>query len=144
LSILVTRDNYWKITNLSDPNPITTAGSFKKISWTVGKVEKGKWVDWVIHAKWSYSSDGILKIWKNNQLIVNYTGPNLFNDQQPEFIMFGIYKAWWKSNPPSQRNTLTAYFDEVKIGDANSSYDDVAPSGLQTSKPVVPTILSVK
>jgi hypothetical protein len=144
LSIQITRDDVWKIVNLSDPNPITTPGSSKMISWNVGNVEKGKWVDWVVHAKWSYKSDGILKVWKDGELLVNYAGPNLFNDQQPEFIMFGVYKARWNHELPSQRNTLTVYFDGIKVGDANSSYNDVAPNGLQSSTPTKPTLLVVK
>jgi hypothetical protein len=75
-------------------------------------------------------------VWKDGELLVNYAGPNLFNDQQPEFIMFGVYKAWWRRNPPSKRNTLTLYFDEIKIADHNSNFS-------QNDAPFPPTALEL-
>jgi hypothetical protein len=144
LGILVKGDR-WLIDNRSDPNLITTKDSFTKRIWDVGKVEKGKWVDWVVHVKWSYKSDGFLKIWKDGQLITNYQGPTTYNDLKPQLFKFGIYKAWWNHELPPRRNTLILYYDEVRIGDENSSYEEVAPKGSQSPPPakLQPVMLKV-
>jgi hypothetical protein len=129
LAIMVKGDN-WHIWSLSDPRPLTTHNppSYKKIVWDVGKIPKGQWVDWVVYAKWSYQADGILKIWQNGNLIVSHVGPNVFNDKNPEYVKWGIYKAWWGAwERPATRNTLITYHDEIRIGDASSSYEEVAP-----------------
>jgi hypothetical protein len=142
LAIMVHKDE-WKISNLSDPNRITTNSSFKRINWKGGVIEKGKWVDWVVYAKWSYKSDGVLKVWKNGTLMIDHRGPNTFNDEKPEYIRFGVYKAWWKHQLPPTRNTLTVYFDEVRIGDQNSSYQNVAPKRSQSGIVSAPENLKV-
>jgi hypothetical protein len=131
LSIMVQGSTFqvWRIDNLSDPNPITTHSpqSYTKRTWRVGPVIKGQWVDWVVYAKWSYNSDGVLKIWKNSNIVVDHRGPNTYNDKNPQFFKFGIYNWWWSKHTPSPSDVLTAYYDEIKIGDKNSSYENVAP-----------------
>jgi Polysaccharide lyase len=145
LGIIVTKDLRWTVTNVSDPNYLTTKTptSFTKRVWNVGPVEKGKWVDWVIYAKWSYKSDGILKVWKNGALVINYLGPNVYNDRNSEFFKFGIYKSWWDYQLPPTKNTLIVYYDEVRIGDQNSSYNAVAPKGSGTAMLSAPTNLEI-
>jgi hypothetical protein len=129
LSIHVKGDT-WVVINNSDPNRITTRfpnKSFRRKNWNGAQVRKGQWVDWVIYAKWSYKSDGVLQIWKDGALIVNHRGPNTYNDTKSQIFKFGIYKSWWQAEKPSRRNTLTVYFDEVRIGSGYANYNNVAP-----------------
>ncbi|MBK5550669.1 heparin lyase I family protein [Pseudomonas sp. TH03] len=39
------------------------------------KVEKGKWVDWVLHVKWSSGEDGFLEIWKDGKAVWEVKAP---------------------------------------------------------------------
>jgi hypothetical protein len=144
-AIEVSRDSvgpYWEVRSVYDANAISTSSTWTRRDWNVGPVQKGVWVDWVIYGKWSYGSDGVLKVWKNGVLVVNNSGPNTYNDQNQQFVELGIYKSWWGVKPPTTRQVLTAYFDEVKIGDQSLSYEEVAPKAITTSIPASPTSLS--
>jgi hypothetical protein len=103
--------------------------------------EKGKWVDWVIHVKFSYSNDGygFMQVWKNGTSLFTHKGPNCYNDgKKIRGPQTGIYKWDW---PHSDREFLATerimYLDEFKVGDETCSYDDVAPgssSGIDQNK----------
>lgn len=94
----------------------------------LGPYQIRKWTDLVFHVKWSYTSDGLLELWQDGQLVVSKTGPNYYNDIRGPYLKIGMYKGDWKHSPGksivSQRNI---YFDEVRVGGANARYEDVAP-----------------
>jgi hypothetical protein len=135
--------NSWIVKNDSDPNACSTSSSYKRQEWNVGTAKKGVWVDWVVYAKWSYQSDGRLKVWKDGQLVVDKTGPNKFNNTASKgFLKWGVYKSWWGSKTPASSDKLIAYFDNLKVGDANSSYQEVAPTSIASiTLPQSPTNL---
>ena len=118
---------YWY--NRWQPDPkgkYSTAG--EKELWRE-RYEKGIWVDWVIHAVWSYKADGFLEIYKDGHSIARYNGPNCYNDAEGmRGIQTGIYKWPWLAGP-TQVKERTVYLDEFKVGGKNSSYDEVAPNG---------------
>ena len=83
----------------------------------------------MFHVKWSHKSDGLLEVWKDGKLVVRKTGPNTYNDKRGPFLKMGIYKPQWKSKPELSKVTKRViYFDEVRVGDASASYEDVVPS----------------
>jgi hypothetical protein len=141
LGIRILRTLEWSVQNTSDPNACTTSASRTSVNFNLGPVTKGVWVDWVIYAKWSYGSDGELKIWKSGNLVINRNGPNTYNDQSEQLFKWGIYKSWWNREKPV--NTFVLYYDEIKIGDASSRYEDVAPTRSPSSTPPAPTNLQV-
>lgn len=57
----------WVFRVLYQPNP--SVKSTSKVSTVVGTVEKGRWTNWVMHAKWSFQSDGFIKLWKDGKLV---------------------------------------------------------------------------
>jgi hypothetical protein len=93
----------------------------------LGSYQTEKWNDFVFHVKWSYDSGGLLEVWQDGKLIVSKTGPNYYNDKRGPYFKIGMYKGGWKGQPEkstvSERNI---YFDEVRVGDANARYEDVA------------------
>lgn len=114
-------DNRW------DSRAISTK-QVNNQEWNLGKVAKGKWTDWVVRAKWSYKSDGLLEVWKDGQLVLKKNGPNSYNDAAGPFQKIGIYKWEWKYNPrKSTTDQRVIYFDEVRVGDIGASYNDVVP-----------------
>jgi polysaccharide lyase-like protein len=141
--------NSWIVKTDSDSNACSTSTSYTRQEWSVGSAAKGVWVDWVIYVKWSYQSDGILKVWKNGQLVLDKTGPNAFNNAgKGGFLKWGVYKSWWSVKTPAATDILIAYYDSLKVGDANSSYNDVAPnpssSGISSLLPNQPSGLTTK
>lgn len=145
-AIIITRDNRWNVNTLYDTNAITTSATLGKIVRDVGAVTKGVWINWVIHAKWRYDSTGLLEVWKDGNKVVNYTGPNTYNDNpaQQALMAFGIYKSWYGLQQPSPRDTLIMYYDQVKIGDESSNYNEVAPTGTGINVLASPTNLQVQ
>ncbi|WP_143741294.1 heparin lyase I family protein, partial [Pontibacter ramchanderi] len=100
--------------------------------YDLGAVEKGRWLDqWqdmVFHIKYSYKSDGILEVWKNGTKLVDHRGPNSYNDAVVPYFKVGLYKRQWPS--VSKR---VMYADEVRVGNENATYNDVAPSASSTT-----------
>jgi hypothetical protein len=90
---------------------------------------KGKWVDFVMHVKWTGDSDGFLKLWvkegdKSYNLKVDVkNAPTYWADEgKGPYYKSGLYKG---SSGASSVHTL--YTDEHRLGDQSSSFAEVAP-----------------
>nr|WP_262914601.1 polysaccharide lyase [Pontibacter vulgaris] len=92
-------------------------------TFDLGPVEKDKWLDFVYHINFSYKSDGVLEVWKDGKKVVDYRGPNSYNDKTVPYFKFGMYKYSWESHYSNR----VLYVDEVRIGNENATYNDVAP-----------------
>lgn len=91
---------------------------------------RGKWIDFVMHVKWTGNKDGFLKLWikagdRSYTQEINYKGRTFWNDEGtgPYFKM-GLYKGEPGFKGPAPRYLYT---DEYRLGDANSSFEQVAP-----------------
>jgi len=111
-------------------DPINTKANSTEKQFDLGPITKNGWIDWVFHIKFSYGSDGVLEVWKNKQKVINYLGPNSYNDQRLPYFKFGIYKWNWdnaagRAISPEDRRVL--YFDALRIGNANATFAEVSP-----------------
>lgn len=103
-------------------------------SWDLGAVSKGEWIDWVFHMRWSYESDGVLEVWRDDQLVVDRNGPNTFNDETAPYLKMGVYKPAWENRPEDSTTTeRTIYIDEVRIGNEQASFAAVDPGSYYSS-----------
>jgi hypothetical protein len=96
--------------------------------YDLGAYQTGAWTDWVVRVRWSYGSDGFLKIWKDGKLAVDQDGPNAFNDAEGPFFKMGLYKGW--DDPKKGHDGVAKrvlYHDEFRMAGADGTYDDVAP-----------------
>ncbi|MGB7441989.1 MAG: polysaccharide lyase [Coleofasciculaceae cyanobacterium] len=125
------RNGVWTLFNRWDPNPISqparngSGGTIQSKRLYSGPYSKGQWTDWVIHAEWSYNSDGLLELWKDGVQLASWVAPNCYNDSEHSFhFKIGMYKPGYNESHPSP---LVIYHDEVRIGNGNASYADVAP-----------------
>ena len=90
----------------------------------LGAIPKNEWIDWVVHIKYSHTNTGILEVWMNGEKVIDRQNmPNSYNDDAYPYFKFGIYKWNWGSDS-SQK---VIYYDEVRIGNENSCYDEVKP-----------------
>jgi len=95
---------------------------------------KGKWLDFVMHAKWTGQQGGFLKLWMkvhdNNYLqMINYQGPTWWDDEGhgPYFKMgLNMGEPGWQG--PQAR---TLYTDEYRLGGGSSCFNEVAPCGAE-------------
>lgn len=87
----------------------------------VGKSPNLVWEKFVIHCKYSATNSGILEVWKDGIKYINLTGQNAYAMNRAR-IKFGLYLGMGSS----ASQDLTAYFDDIKIGGANCSYEEIS------------------
>jgi hypothetical protein len=80
---------------------------------------KGKWTDFVFHFKPSATGEGFFRAWVNGNQIADHTGTTA-KKPRGGVTRIGIYRG-------AQDAEHVFYFDEIRIGGAGSSYDEVAP-----------------
>jgi hypothetical protein len=98
---------------VKETTPITIHELF-----SIADFPKGSWQDFIVNTKWSYKSDGFVKIWHNQQQIADYKGPVGYNDDAGPMMKFGIYRD-------ASDKTYILNIDQVRIG---KSYKEVDPS----------------
>lgn len=154
LTVVHTEDG-WVIRNhtfsTAEVNERIGPGNLKKFSKVV-PYNLGQWTDFVMNVKFSGAespddTNGFFKVWVNGQMVLDYTGQNYFGEQtQGPYFKFGLYNSAWKYvdtwTGPSSR---LLYHDELRIGDANSSFSEVAPpQEVANTRPSPPTILQAQ
>lgn len=106
-------------------------------------VERGVWTDWVVYRERSWNSDGVLKVWKNGEKIVDFVGPTAINYValgNGGNIQFknGIY---WGTTPRSAIYML--YFDDIRTTDAADGFGAAEPdAGAEPTPPSTLTLIS--
>lgn len=125
----------WHVSGYYTDKRVSTNKDRKRaFSRTLSPVRKDVWTDWVFHIKWDYRTNanggaGLVAAWqqvdgKGYKKIIDYRGPIGYNDRQGVYLKWGIYKYPWKREPGKQ-SPRCHYYDEVKIGDADSSFDEM-------------------
>lgn len=114
---LLTDEGHWKIDfrgQIIDLGPYTT----------------GTWTDWVFHIKWRTDSQGSLEVRRNGQVVLQRTGAMYAGGPRSPYFKFGIYKWDW-NNPdkPSSTSRRVMFYDSLRLGDQQATYDDVKPGG---------------
>jgi hypothetical protein len=121
----------------ADSRKIQPYASYEYVNQTnLGSIEddKGQWVDWTVHVKWSYQNDGFLEVYKDGELVFEQTNQmNTFNDDLGPYWKLGIYKHKWSDGSDFGADTRTLYFDDITIGDASSTIDDFWDGGTGSS-----------
>jgi hypothetical protein len=131
----------WDLLGVQTDTPLykVVHGSDGK-EWTFSYA-KGVWVNWVIAYEPSDSylsggtgnlvivKNGTLKIWRNGALIVDDVGANTGFPLNigNSWLDWGIYKRPWQK-AASSVSKRTMYFDEIRVGDTDSSYAEVDPT----------------
>ncbi|MGB0991218.1 MAG: polysaccharide lyase [Akkermansiaceae bacterium] len=101
-------------------------------------LQPGTWANWVIHAKWSPKADGLLRIWKNDQLVFEKKGPNLYGtigiDYTP-YLKTGIYHPEWYFNKPRKKELFEkdknpvkkkeTYVAKIIVGNEKASFEQI-------------------
>lgn len=87
--------------------------------------DRGKWVHWALHAKWSVSNEGSLGLYRNGKRIWEHHGANWLNWGPGPMVKCGIYTGdpGWSGNDPT-----IVYHDNIIIGDQDSGVQEVCPA----------------
>ena len=113
------------------PNKELGLGNMKYFSGAA-PYKLGQWNDFVLNVKFSGSispddTQGFVRAWINGTKVVDVAGQNYFGEEpQGPYFKFGLYHSYWKDQSnwvgPDER---VLYFDSLKVGDSNSSYNEV-------------------
>jgi hypothetical protein len=124
---IITADDRMKWMVRWDADAIMDSGTSDGLIYIdLGKIPKNKWIDWVVHIKYSHTNSGILEVWMDGEKVINRQNmPSSYNDVAYPYLKFGLYKWNWGA----ATSTRVMYFDEVRVGNENSNYDEVKPGG---------------
>jgi hypothetical protein len=128
LTMAIAKGNL-RFTRKWDTRACTSGGPQGQKVFYLQPLETDKWLDIVLHVKWSYNDDGLVEVWKNGVKIVTEKGANAYNDKQDHYLKIGMY------NFQGHSGKRVLYYDNVKIGDAKSSYEEMAIDGKPPENP---------
>ncbi len=86
--------------------------------------DRGKWVHWAAHAKWSTGKDGFFILYKNGKEVYKREGAVWLELPEGPYFKAGIYTGDSNWEGPS---TCAVYIDDIRIANANSSLCEVSP-----------------
>lgn len=95
-----------------------------------GLIDKDKWHSYVMHVKHSSGTDGLVEIWRDGTKVLSRKGQNMYKvtgDLRNPNWKLGIYKSAWNDSKTTQTNKRVLYFDEIKMGNENSTYAEMEP-----------------
>ena len=79
---------------------------------------KGQWNDFVVNMDFDESNkNNKVKIWANDDLVVDYVGKTHNNKSKKVYMKVGIYKSHLDRAQKSDMGTSIAYYDAIAIGD---------------------------
>ncbi|WP_439873494.1 polysaccharide lyase [Bacillus mycoides] len=125
LAIAVEGDR-WNIQRAFGP-PANIGRDFKSLDELV---QKGGWSSWVIYARWSAGSDGLLRIWKDGKVVWEVQGPNAYTTRaRTPYLKVGLYHPQWKPKygepKPGLVKERKVFITDVKIGSEEATYQDM-------------------
>ncbi len=94
----------------------------------VGSRGVDSWVHYVIDYQRSHLPDGIVRVWRNDVLVVNDTGRNYFEEAAIPSIKFGLYCYNW-AHPKGRKSIVpyrVLYLDAIGVFGERSTYENVA------------------
>lgn len=110
------KDDVWRI---------TTDATDKRRTLARLPLEKGRWVDWVVHVKWSAKPDGFWTIWKDGvQVASELNIVTQYPEELGPYAKFGQYHSVSKTVPQN-----VVYFDEYRVAGPGAKYEHVSPGG---------------
>ena len=102
-----------------------------KQEFSLGSIEenRGKWTDFVMEVNWQspQTGGGYLRLFMNGKEVIKYEGPTWYDGKTAgPYFKVGIYrgKANWKGD--EEKSIL--YFDELRMGGAKTTRDEVDPA----------------
>lgn len=93
----------------------------------IGPATKNTWHQFVFHFIHDHGDSGLIEVWHNGEKVITHKGGNMYNNVLPKWKI-GIYKAAFKFGT-SARTHRVVYFDNIRVGDAQASYESMMPAG---------------
>ena len=115
----------WNAKGICNPAP----EDFGMKEFDLGPWEKSKWTDWLFHIYFSYGENGLVQVWKNGELVVDYHGPCFYKDADFAYFKIGIMKWVWSSTWPADAeqsvlNHRHYFLDNIRMGNRKAGPAD--------------------
>lgn len=104
--------------------------------YIMGSIIYDQWLQFVIHIK-QHLTDGIMQVWINGELKMDFRGPTMFDGPIGRWKM-GIYKSSWNNGAKTNSIKRVWYVDEVRVGNAASTYESIKPNEGNNLKQLIP------
>jgi hypothetical protein len=82
-----------------------------------------------MHVKHSATAEGLVEIWRNGVLLVNYKGANMYDLSTGIFHLpnwkLGIYKSAWNKGGVTDADKRVVYFDAITVGNERASFAEM-------------------
>lgn len=98
----------------------------ERIQINIAPALKNQWHEIVLHFIHAHNSEGLVEVWHNGKKVITHQGGNMYDNVLPKWKI-GIYKAAFKFGS-SKRERRVAYFDNIKVGSSEATFDDMIPS----------------
>lgn len=135
LAIAIQDSNWWIRQSFGSPQGGPTRKSVKLDS----AMRPGRWVQWIVEARWSPRADGRVRIWKDGVVVFDAEGPNVYGtigtDYTP-YLKTGIYRPEWnlKSEAHKKRfaeeipgvTTKEIYMSKVIVAEGDATFEDLS------------------
>ncbi|EFO32398.1 conserved hypothetical protein [Roseibium sp. TrichSKD4] len=96
---------------------------------------KGRWLDILVHVKWSHDTDGFFRVYANHDLKYDWKGQTIAQKDR-SYFKFGIYRSfisrYSNSNNGAKPPKQIVYYDEVRRGKTLKKVDKVGVAAIQT------------
>lgn len=106
---------------------LTTTAIKVHCDCAIGKAIKRQWFDFEIRLVPNHAG-GVTQIMLDGRIVYQYSGPNSYNQTGfTHYVKFGIYAWRWRTVAPAAGSADARrvwYFDDVRIGDADSVFSD--------------------
>lgn len=101
----------------------------------VGLRGDDQWVHYVVDYQRTHLTTGVVRVWRNDILVVNDTGRNYFEDAAIPSIKWGLYCYRWASvgDQGSVVPYRVLYLDAIGVYGASSTYEEVATFRAETT-----------
>ena len=122
---LMQKDDKWFLFLRWSADTVNTNATASAKRIELGNMEKEKWIQWIFHLKFSWEQDGLVEIWKNQEKILTYNGPNNYNDLVGNYFKLGIYKPQWTRRQWIQTASVhqkVLYYSNIRIGKENANF----------------------
>jgi len=91
----------------------------------LGPIISDQWTQWILYFKWEKENKGIIRLWKNGELMIDRNNiPTITRDGN--YFKLGINKFGWGVEK-SSTNRRVLFFDEFRMGDGSSGFEKVKP-----------------
>lgn len=84
---------------------------------------KGQWADWTFFVRWATDDSGLIRVWRDGELVVEDNGPNAHWDLIGPYMKAGVYVPdWTLIGPEPSIAQRELYFSDLTLSGANNPF----------------------